>query len=244
MEFYTEIIGMKIFSGERTILLSDHPPVSDSKNDTKVAFHSKKQLKKAFQEFVENERATNLIIYSESAYSTIPLLSSFLSLFKIIEAAGGFVKNEKGESLFIFRRGKWDLPKGKITIRRHRSADHPLWQTDDFFPELVAEEHKEQSKIKEPYDKAAIREVMEETGLRDIRIIRELPRTYHIYRERGKWILKPTRWFEMYAPDDQALIPEEKEDISEVRWFTRDEMKIIKENTYPSIRELLFNYEL
>jgi len=83
---------------------------------------------------------------------------------------------------------------------------------------------------------------MEETGLHDIRIIRELPRTYHIYRQRGKWILKPTSWFEMYAPDDQALIPEEKEDISEVRWFSRDGMKIIKENTYPSIRELLCNY--
>ncbi len=37
-----------------------------------------------------------------------------LSLFNIIEAAGGIVENEKGELLFIFRRGKWDLPKGKI----------------------------------------------------------------------------------------------------------------------------------
>ncbi len=242
LEFYTEITGMKIFLGEKTILLSDRPPVSISESDTKVAFHSKEHLKKVFQEFVEDEGATNLIIYTESAYPTIPLLSSFLSLFKIIEAAGGFVKNEKGECLFIYRRGKWDLPKGKITVRRHRSTDHPLWQTDDFLPELTAEEHKEQAKIKEPYDKAAIREVMEETGLHDIRIIRELPRTYHIYRQRGKWILKPTSWFEMYAPDDQALIPEEKEDISEVRWFSRDGMKIIKENTYPSIRELLCNY--
>ncbi|MBE7178306.1 MAG: NUDIX domain-containing protein [Mucilaginibacter polytrichastri] len=33
---------------------------------------------------------------------------------KIIEAAGGLVQNEKGEYLLIFRRGKWDLPKGKI----------------------------------------------------------------------------------------------------------------------------------
>lgn len=31
-----------------------------------------------------------------------------------IQAAGGLVKNEKGEHLFIFRRGKWDLPKGKV----------------------------------------------------------------------------------------------------------------------------------
>ena len=31
-----------------------------------------------------------------------------------IEAAGGVVQNEKKELLFIFRRGKWDLPKGKL----------------------------------------------------------------------------------------------------------------------------------
>jgi 8-oxo-dGTP pyrophosphatase MutT (NUDIX family) len=37
-----------------------------------------------------------------------------LSLFKIIEAAGGIVQNDEKELLFIFRRGKWDLPKGKM----------------------------------------------------------------------------------------------------------------------------------
>ena len=34
--------------------------------------------------------------------------------FTHIEAAGGIVQNEKKELLFIFRRGKWDLPKGKL----------------------------------------------------------------------------------------------------------------------------------
>ena len=32
----------------------------------------------------------------------------------LIQAGGGLVQNEKGELLFIFRRGKWDLPKGKL----------------------------------------------------------------------------------------------------------------------------------
>jgi 8-oxo-dGTP pyrophosphatase MutT (NUDIX family) len=32
----------------------------------------------------------------------------------LILAAGGLVENEKGEILFMFRRGKWDLPKGKL----------------------------------------------------------------------------------------------------------------------------------
>ena len=33
---------------------------------------------------------------------------------KIIKAGGGLVLNEKGELLMIYRRGKWDLPKGKL----------------------------------------------------------------------------------------------------------------------------------
>ncbi len=38
---------------------------------------------------------------------------AFFKHFIIIQAAGGLVKNEQNEILFIFRRGKWDLPKGK-----------------------------------------------------------------------------------------------------------------------------------
>lgn len=34
--------------------------------------------------------------------------------FKYIEAAGGLVYNNEGACLFIYRRDKWDLPKGKI----------------------------------------------------------------------------------------------------------------------------------
>lgn len=39
--------------------------------------------------------------------------NAFYKSFKVIRAAGGVVKNEAEEILFIFRRGKWDLPKGK-----------------------------------------------------------------------------------------------------------------------------------
>ncbi len=33
---------------------------------------------------------------------------------KVVVAAGGLVENNQGEWLFIFRNGKWDLPKGKL----------------------------------------------------------------------------------------------------------------------------------
>ena len=43
-------------------------------------------------------------------------LEQMKGCLKYIEAAGGLVRNELGESLMIFRLGKWDLPKGKIEI--------------------------------------------------------------------------------------------------------------------------------
>ena len=38
---------------------------------------------------------------------------AFYKHFTMVQAAGGVVKNEKDEILFILRKGKWDLPKGK-----------------------------------------------------------------------------------------------------------------------------------
>jgi len=41
-------------------------------------------------------------------------LKNVIENITLIEAAGGIVKNEEGEYLFIYRNDKWDLPKGKI----------------------------------------------------------------------------------------------------------------------------------
>ena len=49
-----------------------------------------------------------------SAEDTLLLKTFFFKHFTIIQAAGGLIENEKGDWLIIFRRGKWDLPKGKI----------------------------------------------------------------------------------------------------------------------------------
>jgi len=42
------------------------------------------------------------------------LKDAFFKKFTLIKAAGGFVLNENNEVLIMFRRGKWDLPKGKM----------------------------------------------------------------------------------------------------------------------------------
>jgi len=40
--------------------------------------------------------------------------ADFQRIFKPIPAAGGVIFNPEGKVLLIFRRGSWDLPKGKI----------------------------------------------------------------------------------------------------------------------------------
>ena len=44
------------------------------------------------------------------------VLKAFKKKFVLIQAAGGLVHTKKEELLLIFRRGKWDLPKGKLDI--------------------------------------------------------------------------------------------------------------------------------
>ncbi|MFZ1752061.1 MAG: NUDIX domain-containing protein [Saprospiraceae bacterium] len=58
-------------------------------------------------------KSEKLIIHFEDFSK---LKSDFKSHFTEIEAGGGLVVNEKNEYLFIYRRGSWDLPKGKIEI--------------------------------------------------------------------------------------------------------------------------------
>ena len=38
----------------------------------------------------------------------------FFKKFTLVIASGGLVQNEKNEYMIIFRKGKWDLPKGKL----------------------------------------------------------------------------------------------------------------------------------
>jgi 8-oxo-dGTP pyrophosphatase MutT (NUDIX family) len=42
------------------------------------------------------------------------LKKAFYKKFTIVQAGGGLVRNESKNILMIFRRGKWDLPKGKL----------------------------------------------------------------------------------------------------------------------------------
>lgn len=137
------------------------------------------------------------------------LKTDFSSLFTMEKAAGGLVQNTKtGLYLLIFRRGFWDLPKGKA-------------------------EPKETNK------EMAIREVKEETGLKNVEIVGKIGVTYHTYRYKtNRRVLKKTHWFLMQTPD-KTVLPQKSEDIEKVEWVNIKDFLLKKLKIYRNIKFLL-----
>ncbi len=106
---------IKVFSLNKTICLTSNVMDYQQKEDTVlVRIHSIDELQMMYDELVTKNQFIEVFYYHENEKL---LLTSFSSAFKVIKAAGGLVKNKKGEYLVIFRNGKWDLPKGKIEKR-------------------------------------------------------------------------------------------------------------------------------
>ena len=103
----------KVFISERPLIIRPREGADVELKGGELHFHCS-----------ENEDIIQLIsllednpqVKSVHAYNNEPdvLFSTLKSHFSVVEAAGGLVQNKKGAYLFIFRRGKWDLPKGKI----------------------------------------------------------------------------------------------------------------------------------
>jgi 8-oxo-dGTP pyrophosphatase MutT (NUDIX family) len=106
----------KIYINEVEVILK--PTLSVTLADTGAAGSvvvkytgNKKHLLDYINVLEKSIKSEKFIIHSDDFAK---LKSDFKSHFTEIEAGGGLVKNEKGEYLFIYRRGSWDLPKGKI----------------------------------------------------------------------------------------------------------------------------------
>jgi 8-oxo-dGTP pyrophosphatase MutT (NUDIX family) len=168
--------------------------------------YSRKTLKENFSLFYNSETFDSLVFICRKNIDR--LFEDFISLFWYLEAAGGVIRNQSNERLFIYRFGKWDLPKGKI-----EKGETPAG--------------------------AALREVIEETGLPNPEMLTGLPSTYHIYEYKGKKVLKRTYWYSMKYDGTVQPVPQTIEGITEARWFNPEDYKTVQLNTYASLLGLI-----
>jgi ADP-ribose pyrophosphatase YjhB (NUDIX family) len=100
-----------IFSLNQQFILTAKKNTEIPDNTIRIEISKQRDIDSVIKKIIAEKTNKNYCIY----YKKIEVLfNHFASFFKLIEAAGGLVKNRKGEYLFIFRNGKWDLPKGKL----------------------------------------------------------------------------------------------------------------------------------
>jgi 8-oxo-dGTP pyrophosphatase MutT (NUDIX family) len=101
-----------IASSDKTIrLISNYKLFEPQAGFISVDISSSKELSDFYNLLIKSNEIREIRFHNHSENH---LLGWFKEMFSVVEAAGGVVRNDKGEYLFIFRNGKWDLPKGKI----------------------------------------------------------------------------------------------------------------------------------
>ena len=196
----------KVFFNQKPIVLTTE--IISTKVDSPL-FYVKFTNKKFIAQVLKSKKVKMLYLYHSKEEK---LWYYFLGMFKLVEAAGGLVKNSKtNHFLFIFRNKKWDLPKGRINKN-------------------------------EEVTNAAIREVEEETGVENLSIIKPLNTTYHIFKKNRKYRLKKTFWYSMNTDYIGKLTPETKEGIEEAVWIDKNSISSLKSKMYRNINLVISNY--
>ncbi|MFP4665087.1 MAG: NUDIX hydrolase [Bacteroidales bacterium] len=199
---------IKIFYKKRVISLTDDKQIGESPDKQAVSIADISDIKVKINRFTDNSKLKHLNIYGSEPGR---LLEFVRHAFIEIDAGGGLVDNYKGLFLFIYRQGKWDLPKGKAE--------------NNEAPELCA--------LREVSEECDMD--IEQLNLDD-----KLGITYHIYRLKDKLLLKKTYWYNMhYDGDCSKLRPQTEEDIEKCVWVDKETIPHLMKNSYASIEDLL-----
>ena len=191
---------IKIFYNDRVLAFSESlPPDFQS---AKV-LHFDDKTESVIKLFLNSSDEYNLLIIGASDNDAMSLLKK---VFRVIEAGGGRVHDSQGRILFIFRSGRWDLPKG--------------W--------LEKGETLAQCAVREVCEECGLDSA-------DLVNEGSLLTTYHIYILDGCFVIKATHWFKMKYVGLGSARPQTEEDIAEVRWVSENELDEVKKNTYRNI---------
>ena len=102
-----------IFVNDKPFRFVDANEAEQWKGNSETIFIAEKEMsiEEAIQEMEEDRSHPGFTFLTANPGVSWQL---FISYCTLIEASGGLVMNEKNEYLIIFRKGKYDLPKGKM----------------------------------------------------------------------------------------------------------------------------------
>ena len=125
----------------------------------------------------------------------------------VIESAGGLVCNRYHHILLMFKRGKWDMPKGRVEAGQSREVAA--------LREVQEEVGLQKSKLS---------------------IQGKLVSTWHTTSHQKTRYLKKTHWYLMqYDGDDDDTNPQVEEGIIECRWVHISDLPHYRELLMPRI---------
>jgi len=202
----------KVFWNDRLIEIC--APENTEKNNLTVKFDESagaEAIRKWFAGFVAQNSEKVLLVHAHPDL----FFQLFRSVFIEIPAAGGVVKRED-QLLFIFRNGKWDLPKGKID-----KGETP--------PGAALREVSEECGI---------------SGQQIVKKLPSTFHIYQspYSKTQGQWIFKETFWFEMNYGGSNEIAPQVEEGITEVKWFRKNELDEVLVNTYENLKQIILLY--
>lgn len=129
----------------------------------------------------------------------------------IITAAGGLVQNNEGAFLLMFRRGFWDLPKGKL-------------DPNESIPECAVREVQEETGL--------------QTISLGAFICMTTHTYFDTWLQKD--VVKETHWYGMKAAalGAETLVPQTEEDIEKIEWVLLENLPQYLVQTYPTIRSV------
>jgi ADP-ribose pyrophosphatase YjhB (NUDIX family) len=106
---------IKIYFGNKPVFLCDSisaelEPLLHQDDVIFLEENSAPAIRSLIHEIELPKFQAGILLYSDLT----SLQHTFWKKFTVLKAGGGAVWNDQKEMLFIFRRGKWDLPKGKL----------------------------------------------------------------------------------------------------------------------------------
>ncbi|WP_338409302.1 NUDIX domain-containing protein [uncultured Flavobacterium sp.] len=95
----------KVFVNDKPLFLTNK---IEKETDFQLFLLESVDIEKLIVKMFQNKIQKAILYHPDESL----LLKTLKSKISVVKAGGGLVKNVKGEILFIFRNGKWDLPKG------------------------------------------------------------------------------------------------------------------------------------